>query len=165
MRDTTERPEAVAAGTVRLVGTDRRRIRTRGRAAARRPGALRDDGAGAQPLWRRQGRSAHRGGGERLCRPGARRLTRRSVLAEGAHEAVADRLHDILEEGPLAGLDHHLGRHAGIELDRPLHVRELAGIDLDHGLVVGSTVALVEEPVGRDLDQPGRRGSGVRRCL
>jgi len=26
MRDTTERPEAVAAGTVRLVGTDRARI-------------------------------------------------------------------------------------------------------------------------------------------
>ena len=36
MRDITERPEAVEAGTVRLVGTDERRSRTAS-TAARRP--------------------------------------------------------------------------------------------------------------------------------
>ena len=37
MRDTTERPEAVLAGTVQLVGTDEDRIVTRGEAPASRP--------------------------------------------------------------------------------------------------------------------------------
>ena len=57
LRDTTERPEGVEAGTVRLVGTDRRGRAQRGGAAADRPCGVRRDGARREPLRRRRGRS------------------------------------------------------------------------------------------------------------
>ena len=53
MRDTTERPEAVAAGTVRLVGTDEAAIRAGHRPPARRPRGIRKDELCPQPLRRR----------------------------------------------------------------------------------------------------------------
>ena len=58
MRDTTERPEAVAAGTVRLVGTDERGDRAGHRPPARRPRGIRKDELCPQPL-RRRPRRAH----------------------------------------------------------------------------------------------------------
>ena len=53
MRDTTERPEAVAAGTVRLVGTDERGDRAGHRPPARRARGIRKDELCPQPLRRR----------------------------------------------------------------------------------------------------------------
>ena len=62
MRDTTERPEAVEAGTVRLVGTDyEKKNHHLGRPPARRPAGIRRNGPRRQPLRRRQGLPTHRG--------------------------------------------------------------------------------------------------------
>ena len=58
MRDTTERPEAVDAGTVILVGTSRERIVGEANRLLERRCALCADGAGDEPLRRRPGRKA-----------------------------------------------------------------------------------------------------------
>ncbi len=60
MRDTTERPEAVRAGTVRLVGTDEDLIVGYGRPPAHRPGRLRGDGQRGQSVRRWPGRTSAR---------------------------------------------------------------------------------------------------------
>jgi UDP-N-acetylglucosamine 2-epimerase (non-hydrolysing) len=52
LRETTERPEGVAAGIAKLVGTDRARDRARDRAPADRPRRLRADGARGESLRR-----------------------------------------------------------------------------------------------------------------
>ena len=59
MRDTTERPEGVAAGTLRLVGTDEQQILCRRSGAPDRPRRLPPDGARRQPLRRRQSQPIH----------------------------------------------------------------------------------------------------------
>ena len=53
MREVTERPEAVEAGTVRLVGTDRRGSSTRRAGCSTQTRSIRADGAHHQPLRRR----------------------------------------------------------------------------------------------------------------
>ena len=53
MRDTTERPEAVAAGTVRLVGTDAERITTETARLLDEPRTYADYGTGTPSLWGR----------------------------------------------------------------------------------------------------------------
>ena len=60
MRGTTERPEAVRAGTVRLVGTDRNRIVDEARRSAHECGSLSLHESGTQPLRRRAGVRADR---------------------------------------------------------------------------------------------------------
>ena len=53
MRDTTERPEAVAAGTVRLIGTDAADVRRGAELAAGGPVGVRLDGQRSESLRRR----------------------------------------------------------------------------------------------------------------
>ena len=53
MRDNTERPEAVVAGTVKLVGTDRELVRDETLAPPRGRCGLRRHGQRGQPLWGR----------------------------------------------------------------------------------------------------------------
>ena len=53
MRETTERPEGVAAGTATLVGTDEDRIVTEVFTPSGRQGGLSGDGPRAQPVRRR----------------------------------------------------------------------------------------------------------------
>ena len=55
LRDTTERPEAVVAGTVKLIGTDRERGVRRNQPPAGRRGRVPADGRRLQSLWRRAG--------------------------------------------------------------------------------------------------------------
>ena len=59
MRETTERPEAVEAGTVRLVGTSREAIVREASRLLRDECGLCRHVARPQPLWRRPGRRSH----------------------------------------------------------------------------------------------------------
>ena len=61
LREKTERPEAVEAGTVRLVGSDEDRIVDSRHPPARRRGRVRRDGARSQPLRRWPGQRANCG--------------------------------------------------------------------------------------------------------
>ena len=88
MRETTERPEAVRAGTVRLVGTDEDLIVTVGRPPAHRARRLRRHGQRGQPL---RGRAGRRPRGRRAraplrTRPGRRRIHGSTPGADGAHD-------------------------------------------------------------------------------
>ena len=61
MREKTERPEAVQAGTAKLVGTGEDRIVRRGFPPAGRPSGVRPHGARSQPLWGRPRQPAYCG--------------------------------------------------------------------------------------------------------
>ena len=61
MREKTERPEAVEAGTVKLVGTGPRPHRLGGRSTDRRRRCIPGHGARSQPLWRWSCQQAHFG--------------------------------------------------------------------------------------------------------
>ena len=76
MRDTTERPEAVQAGTVRLVGTDEDLIIDEVSRLLTERGRLRGHGQRGEPVRRRPRRAPIRAGHRELLRPGrdARRL-------------------------------------------------------------------------------------------
>ena len=63
MRDTTERPEGVAAGTALLTGPHAAQHRGAHEPAAGRPGGLRGHGERGEPVRRRPRRGAHRGAG------------------------------------------------------------------------------------------------------
>ena len=94
-REITERVEGVDAGTLALVGTDPDRIVAVADAPADRPGRLRGDGRGAEPLRRRPRGRAGSSPRSSTCTPAARprrpfgsSLDRRAVLAAtGAVEA------------------------------------------------------------------------------
>ncbi len=76
MRDSTERPEGIAAGTARLVGTSIETIVDTVESLLRDESGLSSDGKGDQPLRRRLCRAAHHRCVELLLRsrPGAARL-------------------------------------------------------------------------------------------
>ena len=79
MRENTERPEAVDAGTVRLIGTDEERIVAEVSRLARRPHRVLGHGERRQPLRRRPGSGPVRGRDRRVVRcrgapPGLREL-------------------------------------------------------------------------------------------
>lgn len=60
MRKETERPEAVAAGTVKLCGVEYDDVLRMGNRASSQQGGVRRDGARRQPLWRRPRLRTHR---------------------------------------------------------------------------------------------------------
>src|SRR5690242_16475960 len=71
-----------------------------------------------------------------------------SVLAQTIVDSREQRLHQIVEQRPLAGDDHRLRRHAGIELEVPELVDALVYDDACR--VVRLTRMLVRLPVGGD---------------
>ncbi len=70
LRDTTERPEAVEAGTVRLVGTDEHLIVDEVSRLLTDPARYDADGQGGEPLRRRPGGGAGPRGARALLRAG-----------------------------------------------------------------------------------------------
>ena len=82
LRDTTERPEAVDAGTVRLVGTDEDLVVKEVSPPADRPVGVRRDGARRQPVRRRPGDPAHRRAPSRPAWP-------RHALPDWSHQRYA----------------------------------------------------------------------------
>ncbi len=60
MRDETERPEGIDAGTLELVGHDRKRIVDASMRLLNEPEHFRAHGASRQPVWGRTGSRAHR---------------------------------------------------------------------------------------------------------
>ena len=93
LREKTERPEAVDAGTVKLVGTDARNNRAGSGSPARRPRGIRPHGAAAQSIRGRPRLRAHCRASSRYleqARP-ARQLSRRgrsSINIEGCHYSL-----------------------------------------------------------------------------
>src|SRR5216684_8991087 len=73
------------------------------------------------------------------------------LLPHRMGEGVLDRREQVLEHRPLAGLDHDVDRHAGIEPDT-LKRRELRLIDVDTSRVVARLRFLVFDAIGRDPD-------------
>ena len=104
MRDTTERPEGVVAGTLKLVGTDENTIYAAVRVAADRPRRLPRDGTRRQSLrrWTRQPLHRRYSGPRALGLEHAHAAQRQSAQpAPGQRKGQAD-------------LPAQIGRHAPV---------------------------------------------------